>query len=76
MTIFSDVFGVHEQAIKLRQERLSLIAQNIGNLDLFLVYYTVLKLFVIILIVGLKKFINYNLYLLQIVIRFGFLKMF
>ena len=33
MTIFSDVFGVHEQAMKLRQERLSLIAQNIANAD-------------------------------------------
>ncbi len=33
MTIFSDVFGVHEQALKLRQERLSLIAQNIANAD-------------------------------------------
>ena len=33
MTMFSDVFGIHEQALKLRQDRLSLIAQNIANAD-------------------------------------------
>lgn len=33
MAIFSDVFGIHEQALKLRQDRLSLISRNIANAD-------------------------------------------
>ncbi len=33
MTIFENVFGIHESALKLRERRLNVIAENIANAD-------------------------------------------
>ena len=33
MTIFENVFGIHENALKLRERRLNVLTENIANAD-------------------------------------------